>query len=77
MQPLVSIGTGALRIRPKATLVHTPARTDQLAWVGAGSKVYLSRRFFLRTEYDKHVVFTDRDDNEEADEWKLGFGFFF
>lgn len=77
IQPLVSIGTGALRIRPKATLVETPERTDQLAWVGAGFKAYLSRRFILRAEYDKYVVFTDRDDNEEVDEWKLGFGFFF
>ena len=77
IQPLVTIGTGVLRIRPKASLVDTPERTDQTAWVGIGFKAYLSRRFILRGEYDKYVVFTDRDDNEEADEWKLGFGFFF
>lgn len=77
MQPFVSIGTGAIRIQPKATLVQTPDRTDQLAYVGAGVKAYLSRRFIFRAEYNKYVVFTDRDDNEEANEWKLGFAFFF
>jgi len=77
VQPLVTMGTGALRIRPRATLVDTPERTDQTAWVGVGFKAYLSRRFILRAQYDKYVVFTDRDENEEADEWKLGFGFFF
>ena len=77
VQPFVSIGTGAIRIRPKATLVQTPDRTDQLAYVGAGVKAYLSSRFIFRAEYNKYVVFTDRDDNEEANEWKLGFAFFF
>lgn len=76
-QPFVSIGTGVIHIQPKATLVQTADRTDQLAYVGAGVKAYLSRRFIFRAEYNKYVVFTDRDDNEEADEWKLGFAFFF
>lgn len=77
IQPFVSIGTGAIHVRPKATLVQTPDRTDQLAYVGAGVKAYLSRRFIFRVEYNKFVVFTDRDENEEANEWKLGFAFFF
>lgn len=77
VQPFVSIGTGMIRIQPKATLVQTPDRTDQLAYVGAGVKAYLSRRFIFRAEYNQYVVFTERDDNEEANEWKLGFAFFF
>ena len=77
IQPFVSIGTGAIRIKPKATLVQTPGRTEQLAYVGAGAKAYLARRLIFRAEYNKYVVITDRDDNEEADEWKLGFAFFF
>ena len=77
IQPFVSIGTGMIHIQPKATLVQTPDRTDQLAYVGAGIKAYLSRRFIFRAEYNKYVVFTDRDDTEEANEWKLGFAFFF
>ena len=77
IQPFVSIGTGMIRIQPKATLVQTPDRTDQLAYVGAGVKAYMSRRFIFRAEYNKYVVFTERDDNQEANEWKLGFAFFF
>jgi hypothetical protein len=76
-QPFAAIGTGVIRIQPKATLVQTPDRSEQLAYVGVGVKGYLSRRFILRAEFNKYVVFTDRDDNEEADEWKLGFAFFF
>ena len=57
--------------------MQTPDRTDQLAYIGAGIKAYLSRRFIFRAEYNQYVVFTERDNNEEANEWKLGFAFFF
>ena len=40
-------------------------------------RYYLTRRFFLRAEYKAHCVFTNRNQNEEADEWKVGFAFFF
>jgi len=40
-------------------------------------RYYLTRRFFLRGEYKSHMVFTKRNANEEVDEWKLGFAFFF
>lgn len=77
IQPFVSIGTGLIRVQPKSTLVQAPERTDQLAYVGGGVRAYLARRFILRGEYKKYVVFTDRDENEEANEWKIGFAFFF
>jgi hypothetical protein len=75
--PFVSLGTGFVSIDPKATLVAPLDRSDQTAYVGGGVRFYLTRRFFLRGEYKSHVVFTSRDDNEEVDEWKLGFAFFF
>ncbi len=77
IQPFVTLATGVIKIEPKATLVQAPDRTDQLATVGGGVRVYLARRFIIRGEYKKHVVFTDRDENEEANEWKIGFAFFF
>lgn len=77
VQPFAGLGTGVIDVRPKASLVQTEKRTDQVAYVGVGAKAYLSRRFILRAEFNQYVVFTDRDDNEEADEWKLGFAFFF
>ena len=77
IQPFISLGTGFIRIDPKGTLVQTPSRTDQTAYVGAGARAYLARRFIIRAEYKEYVVFTDRDENEEAIEWKVGFAFFF
>jgi Bacterial SH3 domain/Outer membrane protein beta-barrel domain len=77
ISPYVSIGTGVIRTQPKSTLVATEDRTDQLAQVGIGVRAYLTRRFMVRTEYKSYVVFTSRDDNEEVDEWKAGFAFFF
>ena len=77
VMPFLTLGTGVIRIEPKATLVQVEDRTDQIAHVGAGIRTYLSQRFVFRAEYKSYVVFTSRDDNEEVDEWKLGFSFFF
>ena len=50
---------------------------DQVGHVGAGLRIYTTRRFLLRAEYKSYVVFTSRDENEEVEEWKVGFAFFF
>jgi len=52
-------------------------RTDEIAHAGFGIRTYVGRRFLFRTEYNSYVVFTSRDENEEVDEWKVGFSFFF
>jgi len=75
--PFLTLGLGLVRVEPKATLVQAPDRTEQTAYVGGGIRYYLTRRFFLRAEYKAHYVFTKRNENEDADEWKLGFAFFF
>jgi uncharacterized protein YgiM (DUF1202 family) len=75
--PYFTLGAGVINTEPKATLVATSDRTDSLAQVGAGVRMYLTRRFVFRAEYKAHVVFTSRDDNEEVREWKAGFSFFF
>jgi hypothetical protein len=75
--PYFSLGAGVIKTEPKATLVATRDRTDSVAQVGAGVRVYLTRRFVFRGEYKTHVVFTSRNDNEEVREWKAGFSFFF
>lgn len=77
LSPFVALGTGVLRIEPKATLVQTEDRTDQVGHVGIGLRAYLTKRLLLRGEYSSYLVFTSRDDNEEIDEWKAGFAFFF
>ena len=75
--PLLMLGLGEVHTEPKATLVAAANRTEETAYVGGGVRYYLTRRFFLRGEYKAHYVFTKRNQNEEADEWKLGFAFFF
>jgi Bacterial SH3 domain len=77
VSPFFTIGTGVIRIQPKGTLVQPYDRTNQTAYVGAGLRYYWTRRFFVRGEYRSHMVFTDRNENEEIDEWKLGLAFFF
>lgn len=75
--PFVTLGVGLVHTEPKATLVEAPDRMEQSAYVGGGIRFYLTRRFFLRAEYKAHYIFTKRNENEDADEWKLGFAFFY
>jgi hypothetical protein len=77
LAPFVMLGTGVVRIEPKATLVQPSDRTEQSAYVGGGLRYYLTRRFFLRGEFKEHIIFTNRNQNQQVDEWKLGFAFFF
>jgi opacity protein-like surface antigen len=77
LQPFATIGTGVLRVEPKATIIQPADRTDQVAFVGLGAKYHLTRQFIVRAEYRKYVTFTDRDDNQENNEWKIGLAFFF
>ena len=75
--PLLLLGVGIVHTEPKATLVTPANRTEQTAYVGGGIRYYVTRRFFMRAEFKAHYIFTKRNQNEEADEWKLGFAFFF
>jgi hypothetical protein len=77
LSPLLLLGVGLIQTHPKATLVQPTDRTEQTAYVGVGLRYYLTRRFFLRAEYKAHYIFTRRNENEESDEWKLGFAFFY
>jgi hypothetical protein len=77
IQPFLSIGTGVIRVRPEGTLVGTEERTDQVAYAGLGVRAHMAHRFIVRGEIKEYVVFTDRDENEEDVEWKIGFAFFF
>ena len=77
LSPFFSLGGGMVFIRPKATLVREENREEQSAHAGAGLRYYLTDRYFIRAEYREYVVFTDRDENEEAEEWKIGLSVFF
>jgi uncharacterized protein YgiM (DUF1202 family) len=77
ISPFFTLGAGIIHTEPKSTIIQGEDRTDQIAHAGAGFRVYATRRFILRAEYKSYVVFTSRDDNEEVEEWKVGFAFFF
>jgi len=74
--PFFNIGTGVVHVEPQTTIVQAEDRTDEVAHVGIGANVYLSRSFIFRMEYRRHTVLTSQDDNEEIDEWKAGFSVF-
>ena len=73
----VTAPAGIVQISPKATIVQSEDRTDPAAYSGLGLRGYLTNRFLLQAEYRKFVVLTSRDDNEEIDEWTVGFTYFF
>jgi hypothetical protein len=75
--PFFTLGGGVIHTSPKSTIIQGDDRTDQVGHVGAGLRIYASRRFLFRVEYKSYVVFTSRDENEEVEEWKAGFAFFF
>ena len=75
--PFFTLGAGVIHTEPKSTIIQGQDRTDQIGHVGGGFRIYATRRFLLRAEYKSYVVFTSRDENEEVEEWKVGFAFFF
>jgi hypothetical protein len=77
VSPFFTLGAGVIHTEPKSTIIQGEDRTDQIGHAGAGIRVYVSRRFLFRAEYKSYVVFTSRNDNEEVEEWKVGFAFFF
>ena len=77
ISPFFTLGAGVIHTEPKSTIIQGEDRTDQIGHAGAGFRIYATRRFLLRAEYKSYVVFTSRDDNEEVEEWKAGFAFFF
>lgn len=77
VSPFVTMGTGFTRVLPKATFAQPIDHNDQLAYAGAGLRVYLTRRFFIRGEYRSDVVFVKTNNYEVNPEWRVGFAFFF
>lgn len=77
LSPFLTIGAGRVFIEPKATLVQTTNRADNVVDAGLGVRYYLTRRFFLRAQYKNYVVLTNTTNNQKAEEWKIGFSAFF
>lgn len=75
--PFLTLGAGVRETNPRSSLVSTEDRTDNTASVGAGMRIHLTRRLILRLQYKHYVILTDRDDDEEVDEWKIGISAFY
>lgn len=77
ISPYFSLGTGIISTEVKSTLSQIKDRTDLLANVSLGAQMYLTRRFILRADLKKHIIFQSRNKNEEITSWQVGFAFFF
>ena len=75
--PFFKLGAGVIQTSPFTTLIQTQDRSDEIVNVGLGVKAYISRQFFVRVEYTSFTILTSRNDNDEVEEWKLGFSVFF
>ena len=77
VSPFFSLGTGISSLTVKPTLSQLNDRTDLSANVSLGIKMYLTRRFILRTDVKKHIIFQSKNKNEEITSWQVGFAVFF
>jgi len=75
--PFFSLGIGQFRNIPKATLVGGVETDSSMANAGLGFNYYLTRRFVLRGDYIRNVVFVDADRINEYNALTLGFSVFF
>ena len=77
VSPYFSIGTGIIETSVRSTQSQLEDDTDIAANVSLGAKMYLTRRFFLRADVKKYIIFQSRNKNEEITSWQVGFAFFF
>lgn len=75
--PYVLLGTGLVQTDPRATLVQSEARDEELLQAGIGADVWIARHLLLRIEYRNVQISTDRDEREEVNQWKAGVSFQF
>jgi hypothetical protein len=76
ISPTAGIGFGWQYVQdrePPAPLQNN----NQMAYVSLGVRGFITRRFMWRADWRKYVVFTNQNQNEEPDEWKVGLAVFF
>ena len=76
ISPTAGIGTAYQyiddKVPPKPLQSH-----NQMAYVSLGLRGFITRRFMWRADWRKYVVFTNQNQNEEPEEWKVGLAVFF
>ena len=77
VSPFFTLGAGVIHTEPKSTSFRVRIAPTRSVTQEQVFRAYITRQFLFRAEYKTYVVFTSRDDNEEVEEWKVGFAFFF
>lgn len=77
VSPYVGVGLGHLKVEPSASLIESEDRSDSTRYAQGGLAVHVLERFMFRLDYRHHLILTNRDNNEEIDEWKAGFAVFY
>jgi hypothetical protein len=79
VSPYITLGAGQIRTKPRASLVQggDETRTSDLLAAGLGLRYYIAQNFILKLEYQHLQALTERDENEDLEQWKLGFAVFF
>lgn len=77
LSPFFSLGIGRYYSTPKVTLVGAIDTESNMANAALGARFYLTRRFVVRGDYRRHVVFVDQNRINEYNELSLGISLFF
>ncbi len=79
ISPYIRLGAGQIKTKPRANLVQSgeETRTNDVVAAGIGIRYYLAQNFVVKAEYQNIVALTERDTNEEIEQWKLGFAMYF
>jgi uncharacterized protein YgiM (DUF1202 family) len=76
LSPTAGLGFAYQYIQDKQP--PAPLQTsNQLAYVSLGARGFITRRFMWRADWRKYVTFTNQNQNEEPEEWKVGLAVFF
>lgn len=77
VSPFLSLGLGRFYNRPRSTLVSAIDTESNMANAALGARFYLTRRFVVRGDYRRHVVFVDQNRINEYNELSMGIAIFF
>ena len=77
VSPFVAIGGSIRKTEPRSSLVTVADRVNDSLHVGVGFRTYVSRHLLFRFQYNHHTVLTNRDDDQEIEEWTIGLSTFF
>ena len=76
ISPTVGIGFGYQYIDDKVPPKPLQDSND-VGYVSLGLRGFITRRFMWRADWRKYKVFTNQNQNEEPEEWKVGLAVFF